>query len=172
MGAHEDTAARIGRGMAWAAWLLLLALLTWFFHGYLERARNPNQTVATTVEGGVPQVVLQRNRSGHYVATALLNGVPVEVLLDTGATTVAVPEGLARELGLRFGVPLQLSTANGTATGYATRLDSVQIGDIAVRDVAAAINPRGREVLLGMSFLKHLEFTQRGDTLTLRPYRD
>jgi aspartyl protease family protein len=53
---------------------------------------------------------------------------------------------------------------------YAASLDSVSIGAIALSDVSAAISPglQTEEVLLGMSFLKHIEFTQRGDTLILR----
>ena len=61
-------------------------------------------------------------------------------------------------------------------TASATRppalLDSVTIGPIVVRNVPASINPglRDMDILLGMSVLKRIEFTQRGDTLILRPY--
>jgi aspartyl protease family protein len=49
-------------------------------------------------------------------------------------------------------------------------LDSVSVGDIELRGVRAGITPglKTDEVLLGMSFLKHIEFTQRGDMLILR----
>ena len=55
---------------------------------------------------------------------------------------------------------------------YQTRLNEVGIGDIRLHGVDAAIAPglQMREVLLGMSFLKHIEFTQRGNILTLRQY--
>lgn len=51
-----------------------------------------------------------------------------------------------------------------------TRLDSLQLGDIVLRDVRALVVPGlgGEQVLLGMSALKQLEFTQRGGTLLLR----
>ena len=47
-------------------------------------------------------------------------------------------------------------------------------GDISLQNVRATINPgyKSNQILLGMSFLKHLEFSQRGDTLTLRQYPD
>ncbi|MEX5354424.1 TIGR02281 family clan AA aspartic protease, partial [Pseudomonas juntendi] len=63
-----------------------------------------------------------------------------------------------------------LSTANGRATGWRTRLDRLQLGDIRLSGVAALIVPGmdGDEVLLGMSALKQLEFTQRDGTLVLR----
>jgi aspartyl protease family protein len=65
---------------------------------------------------------------------------------------------------------VDIQTANGRATAYATRLDSLQLGEIEVRDVRAHISPSmdGEEVLLGMSVLKQLDFNQQGDTLTLR----
>ena len=65
---------------------------------------------------------------------------------------------------------MQLSTANGTVTGWRTRLTSLQLGDIQLYDVAAIIVPNmgDEQVLLGMSALKQLEFTQRDGTLVLR----
>ena len=91
-------------------------------------------------------------------------------LLDTGATWVALPARLARELGLKQGAAVTLQTANGTSVGYQTRLDSVRLGPIAMRDVGALVTDGmdAGTVLLGMNFLKRLEFTQRGGELVLR----
>ena len=63
-------------------------------------------------------------------------------------------------------------TANGRTLVFATRLNEVSIGGITLRNVRATINPgyKSDDILLGMSFLKHLEFTQRGDQLTIRQY--
>ena len=161
----------IGRGMTYLAWILALGLLTLFFNKTLEQQRNPNPEPTSIDDArGSPTVVLKRNRQGHYVATARINGVPVEVMLDTGATRVSVPEALARRLRLQRGPPVLTSTANGSITTYDTVLDSVQLGDIRLQRVRATINPHSDHVLLGMSFLKQLEFTQRGDTLILREY--
>ena len=65
---------------------------------------------------------------------------------------------------------MQVSTANGRTEGYRTRLNSVQLGDIRLRDVRAMVVPGldGDQILLGMSALKQLEFTQRSGTLLLR----
>jgi len=91
-------------------------------------------------------------------------------MLDTGATDVAIPERVARQLDLARGAPVQVSTANGRTEGYRTRLNSVQLGDIRLRDVRAMVVPGldGDQILLGMSALKQLEFTQRSGTLLLR----
>jgi aspartyl protease family protein len=153
------------------AWIVVLGLLSAFFSGWLEQRDNPNQQVRTQLNSeGVREVVLEQNRAGHYVANGAINGEAVTFLLDTGATSVSVPGGLAAELGLKRGAPLRAKTANGTITTYATRLDEVQLGSIAIENIRADINPRmrGKEVLLGMSFLRKLEFTQRDRTLTIR----
>ena len=161
---------RLGKGMVYAAWLLVLGLLTFGFNDWLDTQRNPNRNVHSAVVDGGTQIVLERNRYGHYNVSGRINDQPVEFMLDTGATLVAIPAKLADRLGLARGAPTQVKTANGTAVAYATRLTSVRLGDIELRDVRAHISPgmEGDEVLLGMSVLKKLEFSQRGNNLTLR----
>lgn len=163
---------RIGRGMILAAWVLLLGLLTLFFSDLLDRQRNPNRNPASEqLADGIRQVVLQRNRQGHYVATGRINGVAVEFLLDTGATDVAIPQALAERLGLQRTGSALSRTANGVIAVWTTRLASVTLGDIALHDVRASVlpgqSPDDQVVLLGMSFLKRLEFTQRDGELLL-----
>ena len=65
-----------------------------------------------------------------------------------------------------------VATPNGMVKVYRTRLQTLDLGVIHLKDVRASINPgmSGDEVLLGMSALKHVEFTQRGTRLTLRQY--
>jgi aspartyl protease family protein len=164
---------RLGKGFIWGAWILVLALLTWFFNGVLEHQRNPNQHLDTQIlADGVRELTLEGNRFGHYVATGAINGRPVQFLLDTGATDVSIPGDLADSLGLRRGPARYYETANGTITAYATVLDRLSLGGIELTGVRASINPayRADQVLLGMSALRRLEFTQRGDTLILRQH--
>ncbi len=161
---------RSGVVMLWIAWLLVLGGGWWLAERWIGRQANPNQSPAVSASGAV---MLERNRQGHYVASGEINGRKVIFLLDTGATTVALSTRLARELGLTRGPEIQLDTANGVATGYKTRLDSVRLGDIVVREVSAVFSDGMMDdtVLLGMSFLKHLEFTQRENRLILRSLR-
>jgi aspartyl protease family protein len=98
----DQTPQQFGRGMIIAAWILLLVLLTWFFNDHLEGRRNPNRQLAT-VHDGVPEVRLERNRYGHYVATGAINGHAVEFMLDTGATDVSIPVAIADRLELQRG---------------------------------------------------------------------
>ncbi|PLW67265.1 retropepsin-like aspartic protease family protein [Pseudohalioglobus lutimaris] len=164
---------RMGLGMMVLAWITLLGLGALFFSDALERQFNPNRELETRYsEAGVREVVLQRNRYGHYVTSGEINGHPVTFMLDTGATGVAIPDAVAQRLGIARGRAYRTQTANGTAVSYAATLDSVAVGNIVLHNVQAGIAPGMgiEEVLLGMSFLKHIEFTQRGDSLILRQY--
>jgi aspartyl protease family protein len=168
---NGDDSRKLGVGMVVAMWVIALALLTAYFSHWEEQSFNPNQTLhSSATDDGLREVVLKRNRYGHYVATGAINNVPVVFMLDTGATDISVPQGMAERLGLAPGPEVYYQTANGKAKAYITRLDNVSLGDISLQGVRAHINPNyhSDEILLGMTFLKHLEFTQKGDTLTLR----
>ena len=153
--------------MAWAAGLFLA---TRFFGAWEDKQHNPNTAMESVHTQGAIEVRLVGNRQGHFVGTARINERAVPFMIDTGATDVAIPGELADELGLERGVPVTVSTANGRVQGFRTRLDRVQLGEIVLRDVRALVTPSldGDEVLLGMSAMKQLEFTQRGGTLLLR----
>ncbi len=158
-----------GAWMLVVAWLLIIGGLYWYFGDWAARQNNPNTTKVLSAQQG--ELTLLRNRAGHYVADGEINGRRVTFLLDTGATAVALSAKLARELGVKRGAAVTVQTANGAATGFETRLDSVRIGPIEMREVAAIVagEMEADTVLLGMSFLKRVEFTQRDDRLTLRP---
>ena len=164
---------RMGAFMLTIMWILFLIILMFFFDGFLKEQHNPNQvTNAYTDSDNFKEVRLQRNREGHYLSSGTINNTTVIFLLDTGASNVVIPFHIAEKIGLKTGQKTHSVTANGTVSTYATRLDRISIGTIEIREVGASINPNTHEdvILLGMTFLKHLDFTQRGNTLTLRQY--
>lgn len=170
---EEDEPRRMGMWMTIAMWLIVLWLLASFFAEWFEKEHNPNQNFASSITStGVKEVVLQRNRKGHYVTSGFINDQRVIFMLDTGATDISIPQHIADQLGLKKGPRILFQTAAGQSWGYGTVVDSVAIGNIELNNVRASINPNvsDLDILLGMTFLKHLEFTQRGDTLTLRQY--
>ena len=161
---------RAGATMYVLASIVLLALLTFLFSDAMERQRNPNSNPdSQNLSDSKKSIILRRNRSGHYVFDGKVNDQPAEFLVDTGATAVSVSESFARRLGLPKGKTMQAVTANGLTIAYATRIDRLAAGEIEEFDVAASIVPNlpGDQILLGMSFLKRLDFSQRGDTLVL-----
>jgi aspartyl protease family protein len=118
-------------------------------------------------------VVLKATAGGIFLTTAHINGVPIQVIVDTGASTVALNRIDAGRVGIDFATARQISyvTANGPATASAVTLTSVQIGDILVSNVPAAVLLGGAEqlpvVLLGSTFLQHVDIQRSGDTLTI-----
>ena len=171
MAQDPNNTKSLGCGMTIAGWLIVLFFLTIFFNNQLAQKHNPNiQFDASVTENGVREIVLQRNPMGHYLVRGEINGVKVDFMLDTGATDVAIPAAFAHRMNLPFGPEQIYNTANGHVRVHQTRIDTLKLGPIEVHDVAASINPGMSEdiVLLGMSFLKHVEFSQKGKTLTLR----
>ncbi len=108
---------------------------------------------------------------GHFVVDGQINGGSVRFLVDTGATTIALSSADAARLGIdyRKGLPGMMGTANGMATAYALKLDTVRVGDIVLNNVDAAVlegNPMPF-ALLGMSFLNRMEMKREGQTMVL-----
>lgn len=116
-------------------------------------------------------VLLQKQGSGHFVATGLINDYPVEFMIDTGATLTVIPGGIARQMGLDNGSEMMVNTANGPAKGYRTTLNSIRLGELTVTQVPALILPdmaQGSYVLLGMSFLGAFDMATQENTLVIR----
>ena len=107
-------------------------------------------------------VVVAPSRDGHFRVHARINGRPVDFLVDTGATIIALTERDAAMLGIRpdardySGV---VRTANGIARVARVVLSTVEIDDLLVHNVAAVVSPPGalNENLLGLSFLSRLQ---------------
>ena len=74
---------RIGKWMMFSAWLLGFAMLMIYFNYFLESEQNPNQSVYSRLdESGMTEVILQRNRYGHYVSNGKINGRIVQFMLS------------------------------------------------------------------------------------------
>ncbi|HEU4709742.1 MAG TPA: retropepsin-like aspartic protease [Methylophilaceae bacterium] len=145
--------------------LVWLALAVGIFY-LANSALNPNRVADL---GNAPSVMLKRGPDGHYRAEALINGRKVDVLVDTGATGVAISAQLANELGLKSRSAVRTVTANGESVAYMTRLATVQLGGIEAKDVAAIIAPRlGGDALLGMSFLSRMDVRLYQGTMTIK----
>ncbi len=164
-----EVSSSFGKVFSLITLLLLGAGLFWFFQDYLGKQHNPNQQLQSQIAGNEISVQLTRNRAGHYLGVALINGQPINFLLDTGATTVAISEDAAAKLGLVKGPTMRVATANGIATAWRSEIAELKLGMITLQQVPASIVPNlsGSEILLGMSVLKQLEFRQQGNQLTL-----
>ena len=121
-------------------------------------------------DGG--SATLRADSRGHFIAEGQINGAMVRMLVDTGASVIAIPGSDASRMGLsnfRNGTPGMISTANGVVPAYRVKLDTVKVGGIVVHQVDAVILERGLPgILLGMSFLNRTEMQRNGDTMTLK----
>ncbi|UHD47871.1 TIGR02281 family clan AA aspartic protease [Aureimonas altamirensis] len=135
-------------------------------------ALMPGRIVASG-NGGNLQVSVGRGFDSHFRVDATINGVELPVLVDTGASTVALDRDTARRVGIdvdALSYDAQVRTANGVASAAMVRLDSVSVGPIERRNVSALVteNDAIGVGLLGMSFLGQLASAEfRGDRLIL-----
>jgi aspartyl protease family protein len=160
---------KTGQGMMTVGVVLGMVVLTFFFGGVEEKRRNPNSNPTSLIHSESIEVPLKRNRQGHYLLVGQINGEDVVFLLDTGATDVVVPASTARKLGLPYGMRGRAMTANGPVTIYQTRIDELHLGKIRLTNIDASINPNMEgAILLGMTALGQIEFSQQADTLTLK----
>ncbi|MBS0233686.1 MAG: TIGR02281 family clan AA aspartic protease [Proteobacteria bacterium] len=126
---------------------------------------------ATTSPPGT--VTLPAGRYGHFEAEAEINGRDIGVMVDTGASLVALTYDDAEKAGIDVRTSdftHRAQTANGIARVAPVTISRIRIGDITVRNVPAVVSERGasQRTLLGMSFLGRLSRVEmRGSTLML-----
>jgi aspartyl protease family protein len=119
---------------------------------------------------GNAKVTLQADGQGHFIAHGQINGGTLRMLVDTGATAIALSADDAKRLGIdyRSGRSGYVNTANGVAQVYQVKLDTVKVGDIELHQVDAMVHEGGLPiVLLGMSFLNRVEMRREGEQMTL-----
>ena len=120
--------------------------------------------------GGGSRIVLTADSRGHFLTPGTINGRTVNFMLDTGATTIAMSAADAQRIGLDFskGQPVQMRTANGIATGYRVRLNSVRLGDVEVFDVEGIVSQQPMPfILLGNSFLNRFSMRRDAEQMVL-----
>ena len=133
----------------------------------------PPDSPGPSPSGSGRTVALHADKYGQFEANAVINGISLPVVVDTGATMVALSSDTARRLGImpaQSAFRVSVSTANGTLTAAPVMLNEVRVGGIRVENVQAVIIPGGvlSVSLLGMTFLSRLQqFEIAGGQLTL-----
>lgn len=120
-------------------------------------------------EGG-GTVVLTVGDGGHFFTQGQINGKSARMVVDTGATSIALSVDEARRLGVNYqlGQVIRMSTANGVIPGWRVQLDAVRVGDVVVRNVDAVVSSGAMPfVLLGNSFLTRFQMTRTNDQMVL-----
>jgi aspartyl protease family protein len=118
------------------------------------------------------EVRLASGHGGHYITPARINNRPVQVMLDTGATSVAMNMQTAQQLGINYraGRKSSVSTANGTADSFDVMLDRVTVGNVQVHHVAATIivGDSPSIILLGNSYLSRVNMWRDEGVMVLQ----
>lgn len=147
-----------------------------------RRSSNKNQEIAALnarsqkpaqISTSGRKVRIKAGHGGHFYTEVRMNNRTVKVLVDTGATMVAINETTARKIGIRLKASdfkYKVNTANGVAKMAAATIKEIRIGNIRVQNVRAGVSRDGAlsTTLLGMSFLNQLKrFGVSNQTLLL-----
>lgn len=125
---------------------------------------------SSTAASSARSVTLSAGAGGHFMTDGQINGGAIRFMVDTGASTIAIPASDAIRLRIDYkkGRRGTTQTAAGPAEVFLVRLDSVRVGDIEVQNVEAVVIERGLDIaLLGNSFLNRMEMRRDGATMTL-----
>ena len=153
-------------------WLLPILLIGAVIAALPDREPTTGAPKPVAEAGEAEETHLQREENGHFYAEAVIAGEPVLMLVDTGASTVALTTEDAARVGVDFSEedfqPIGTG-ASGAVRGVRTTLDSVDVDGKEVPAVEAAVI-EGLEVsLLGQSYLSRLDsVSMSGDTMVLR----
>ena len=117
------------------------------------------------------EVRLQQDFGGHYYARVKLNGRTVRMLVDTGATTVALSGNMARQLGIAYanGQRMRSATAGGIVNSFLVRVNEMSLNGITRYNVPVSVIEGSHPdiPLLGMSFLGQLKIQQDNGELVI-----
>ena len=167
----------MGKIIVFAGAMLVMGVLA------VRMIERPNQQVAAvpTAMAAMPapssssnsrSVTLSRGKGGHFWTDARVDGRRLELVVDTGASTIALRASDAARLGIHPAAreyTVNVATANGITRAALVQLRTVEVGDILVRNIPALVH--GDEALgvnlLGMTFLSKLRWTHERGKLVL-----
>ena len=144
----------------WAAVTLVIYLAT-------EMYRKPAE--GKVLAHGVLEI--PRDRDGHFRVGGAVNGVPVQFMVDTGASIISITDKVAERAQLPEGVPMQFQTANGVREGTMRRADRIEVGPLTVNNLRVGTGYTGesdKDALLGQNFLRYFEVRMEGNTMLLK----
>lgn len=179
-GAIANRGGRIGGAVRFAGNLLMLAVFALAVMRFVrmdpsfDAALHSLGGPAQTVSGGETRIPLAAD--GHYWIKAKLNGVPLRLMVDTGATVTALSGDVAQAAGVEpdgMRPDAMVETANGTVPASPARIGELRFGSVVARDLDAIVMPGpGGPNVIGMNFLTRLKGWRVEDgVLILTPHR-
>lgn len=147
-----------------AFWLVVMGLL---YFGMKQFMAPRGATVTST-----GSLVIPRHNDGHFRVAGTVNGVPVNFMVDTGASLIAVTDAVAKKAGLTGGVPTTFRTANGNREGRVSAAQSVTVRNLEVAGLRVGTGYTGEsedDALLGQNFLRQFDVEIKRDSMVLNP---
>ncbi len=124
------------------------------------------------INSGSGEMVLDRGSDGHFYADVEINGTPVHMLVDTGASGVALSRDAARSAGIATSIGMNEvigEGAGGAVHGEQVRIDRMRLGSVSMEQVSAVVLDGGEMSLLGQDFLKRFQSVEiKDDRMILR----
>ncbi|WOP16850.1 retropepsin-like aspartic protease family protein [Ottowia sp. SB7-C50] len=127
-------------------------------------------SVGAAAPAGGDRISLTADGRGHFITQGSINQRPVQFMVDTGASVVAIGQSEADRLGLNYkaGRAVTMHTANGAAPGWLFKIATLRVGDVNTYDVDAVVTPGAMpSILLGNSFLNRFSMRREGDQMLL-----
>lgn len=119
------------------------------------------------------EITVYRNQNNLFTTVGSINGFPVNMLVDTGASAVAINSKDAKRLGINYkldGRLTNVTTASGIEQAYLVRLDKVSVGTVTLQSIQGLVieGDQPDTPLLGMSFLSRFNIINDGQIMTLK----
>lgn len=114
---------------------------------------------------------IPRDRDGHFRVNGAVNGVPVQFMVDTGASIISITDKVAERAQLPEGVPMQFQTANGVREGTMRRAERIEVGPLTVNNLRVGTGYTAeseKDALLGQNFLRYFDVSMAGNTMRLK----
>lgn len=128
--------------------------------------------ISTRLSTPKTSVVRIPSNQGMYKTNGLINGRSVDFLVDTGASVIAMARPTADRLQIQYretGTPMKVSTASQLHNAWHVRLNTVTVGGITLHQVDGTVidTAHDQAILLGMSFLNRVKFSQEQGVVVL-----
>lgn len=135
-----------------------------------EAVNSASEAQPTPLPDGA--INLQRDQDGHYYADVDINGASIHMIVDTGATVIALSRDDARKAGIATSIGMNDVVgqgADGSIHGEVVSIDRMRLGEKTAEHMDAIVLNSGGQSLLGQSFLSKFASVEiHGDTMSLR----
>ena len=126
-----------------------------------------SKSVASWGSASGSPLVMSQGDNGHYYVDGSVNEHKLNFVIDTGASLVSLPQGLANAAGLLCQRQSMAQTANGLTRTCTTTIQTLKFGTFTLKNVEAMISPNLSQPLLGMNVLKQFRVEQDSGEMRL-----